>query len=84
MLPRSVIGLILFLLSTASTSVDALSYLPFLNFGSSDSVCWEVLDGTRSVSLPSSLQFGDSTYTTEYVSTCNVHNILYLVWYTDQ
>ena len=55
--------------------VGAISYLPFLNFGSSANVYRGVLDGTRSVSLPSPLQFGDSTYTTAYVSTSNIHII---------
>ena len=61
-----------------SLYVGAISYLPFLNFGSSASVFKGFLDAAQSVSLPSPLQFGNKTYTTAYVSTCNV----LIIWHT--
>ena len=47
--------------------VGALSYLPFLNFGSAASVYTGVDEGSYLVSLPSPLKFGDNTYSTAYV-----------------
>ena len=50
------------------------SYLPFLNIESRSTVSnlTGVDDGTRSVTLPSQLHFGNNTFTTAYVS---------VIWY---
>ena len=55
--------------------VGAISYLPFLNFGSAASIFTGVDEGSYIVSLPSPLKFGGNTYSTAYVSI-SMHKLL--------